>query len=252
MHDDGVFIQIIQATPDDETTRLVYADWLEERGDLRGEFLRVESRLFHWPRHEPRPAEVAARYEQLRSVLGGDWLAVVDRLARSPEAGKAPQQVSPAEPDGAGDENWASLQNYDPAQEGLPDWRCYITTACTRAANLPDDCHVLQTLRAFRDGHVARVPGGASLIREYYRVAPAIVRSLVAAPDAPGLFHRLYERWIRKAVHLIEVGRNSSALRVYREMTGRLLRHTSQGGGAALLTAFDVLTGTPEMTSASR
>jgi uncharacterized protein (TIGR02996 family) len=39
--DDKGFLKAIQEAPDDDTTRLVYADWLEERDDLRGEYLRL-------------------------------------------------------------------------------------------------------------------------------------------------------------------------------------------------------------------
>ena len=42
--DDG-FLQAIAADPADEVTRLVYADWLEDRGDPRGEFIRIEIAL---------------------------------------------------------------------------------------------------------------------------------------------------------------------------------------------------------------
>ena len=37
---------------------------------------------------------------------------------------------------------------------------CYLTTACVAARGLPDTCIELQTLRAFRDGVLARQPGG--------------------------------------------------------------------------------------------
>ena len=36
------FIQEILANQDDDTPRLIFADWLEERGDPRGEFIRVQ------------------------------------------------------------------------------------------------------------------------------------------------------------------------------------------------------------------
>ena len=39
------FLSAIRADPNDEATRLIYADYLEERCDPRGEFLRQESRL---------------------------------------------------------------------------------------------------------------------------------------------------------------------------------------------------------------
>jgi uncharacterized protein (TIGR02996 family) len=42
-HDD--FLREILASPDDDAPRLIYADWLEERGDPRGEFIRVQCEL---------------------------------------------------------------------------------------------------------------------------------------------------------------------------------------------------------------
>jgi uncharacterized protein (TIGR02996 family) len=38
---EGAFVAAIRANPGVETLRLVYADWLDERGDPRGEFLRT-------------------------------------------------------------------------------------------------------------------------------------------------------------------------------------------------------------------
>jgi len=40
--EEGSFWQAVVAAPGDEATRLVYADWLEERGDPLGEFLRLQ------------------------------------------------------------------------------------------------------------------------------------------------------------------------------------------------------------------
>ena len=42
---DDAFLHAILAAPDDDTPRLIYADWLEERGDLRGEFIRLQVEL---------------------------------------------------------------------------------------------------------------------------------------------------------------------------------------------------------------
>ena len=44
-HDDA-FLQAILESPDDDTPRLAYADWLDEHGDPdRAEFLRVQGLL---------------------------------------------------------------------------------------------------------------------------------------------------------------------------------------------------------------
>jgi carbon storage regulator len=39
------FLQAILEEPDDEGLRLIFADWLEERGDARGEFIHIQCRL---------------------------------------------------------------------------------------------------------------------------------------------------------------------------------------------------------------
>src|SRR5438874_1642322 len=36
------FLQAIIESPDDDDHRLIFADWLEERDDPRGEFIRVQ------------------------------------------------------------------------------------------------------------------------------------------------------------------------------------------------------------------
>jgi uncharacterized protein (TIGR02996 family) len=56
-HDDA-FLQAILENPDDDAPRLIYADWLEERGDPRGEFIRIQCQL----------AALSANHER-RSVL---------------------------------------------------------------------------------------------------------------------------------------------------------------------------------------
>ena len=42
MTDDDAFLQAVVAAPGDDAPRLVYADWLDERGDPRGAYLRAE------------------------------------------------------------------------------------------------------------------------------------------------------------------------------------------------------------------
>jgi uncharacterized protein (TIGR02996 family) len=43
--EEDAFLRAIRQNPDDQLTRLVYADWLDERGDLRGEYIRLCCRL---------------------------------------------------------------------------------------------------------------------------------------------------------------------------------------------------------------
>jgi uncharacterized protein (TIGR02996 family) len=73
------FIRAITERPADDTNRLVYADWLEERSDPRADFLRAECRL------------AAVKADDRRLLL----LAPLLRLARGCDRGWL-QQVSRA------------------------------------------------------------------------------------------------------------------------------------------------------------
>ena len=45
MADETAFLQAIAEEPDDDALRLIFADWLDERDDPRGEFIRVQCEL---------------------------------------------------------------------------------------------------------------------------------------------------------------------------------------------------------------
>ena len=57
------FYKAIEAEPANPVPRLVYADWLDEQGDLRGELLRIQEELRHL--NVPRRAEKERRMHEL-------------------------------------------------------------------------------------------------------------------------------------------------------------------------------------------
>src|SRR5262249_36216982 len=79
MNDDQGFRRALRADPDDTVTRSVYADWLEERGDLRGTFLRLEAALAALPADDERRGLLEDRLRELQPALGVAWLAELDR-----------------------------------------------------------------------------------------------------------------------------------------------------------------------------
>ncbi len=79
MTQDDAFIQAILASPADDVSRLVYADWLEERGDPRGEYLRVELALTAARRQRAKAPELRQRLQELRAKIKRSWLAVFDQ-----------------------------------------------------------------------------------------------------------------------------------------------------------------------------
>jgi uncharacterized protein (TIGR02996 family) len=77
MSDEQALLRAILMRPDDDAPKLIYADWLEERGDPRGEFLRgvvnFRSERAVTPeqrrRHDELSAELATLQDQQRREL---------------------------------------------------------------------------------------------------------------------------------------------------------------------------------------
>jgi uncharacterized protein (TIGR02996 family) len=81
MTDEQAFVQAIQAAPADDAPRLIYADWLEERGELGGEYLRLEAFLASTPPRSRKAKELRGRLQELHGRLRPDWLAVFEQPA---------------------------------------------------------------------------------------------------------------------------------------------------------------------------
>jgi uncharacterized protein (TIGR02996 family) len=74
MMDDSAFLERLREHPGDDMTRLIYADWLEERGDARGELLRMEVEFAALDEGSDRAAELATRMRDARKGLDRAWL----------------------------------------------------------------------------------------------------------------------------------------------------------------------------------
>ena len=70
------FLNDIVANIDDDTPRLVYADWLTENGqDDRSEFIRVQVERARRPAWDPAQVRLRLRDEELLEQHGEEWLA---------------------------------------------------------------------------------------------------------------------------------------------------------------------------------
>lgn len=76
---DGL-LERIQRDPRDIEARLVYADALLERGDLRGEFIQLQCELEELDREHPRYPQVAARAQALEDAHGLRWWRPLRRI----------------------------------------------------------------------------------------------------------------------------------------------------------------------------
>jgi uncharacterized protein (TIGR02996 family) len=76
MREEESFLRAILASPEDLALRLVYADWLEERGDPRAEFLRVQVECKQRGSTRRVTQRFQAQLQAIRPVYPG-WLAYV-------------------------------------------------------------------------------------------------------------------------------------------------------------------------------
>ena len=84
MSDESAFLAGIRAEPKDDLRRLVYADWLEERGSdearFKAEYLRLEVHIAAMePRHPERDGHIV-RLRTLARLLTSYWKASVSKL----------------------------------------------------------------------------------------------------------------------------------------------------------------------------
>jgi uncharacterized protein (TIGR02996 family) len=81
MTQDEAFLADIIANPDDDTPRLVYADWLEDHGrQPRAEFIRLQCELARLPRRHPRRETLETREQELLEAHRSRWDREVKRL----------------------------------------------------------------------------------------------------------------------------------------------------------------------------
>lgn len=81
MDEEASFLTAIRRTPADNTARLVYADWLDERDNPesrdKSDFLRLELRMAESPERGLNRVRWLHKLQKLAATLDPGWLAVV-------------------------------------------------------------------------------------------------------------------------------------------------------------------------------
>ena len=158
--EDEAFVRSVLADPADLTTRLAYADWLDDRADPRADFVRLDARrdeLTHNPEHADW-----ARLGELGTALAADdpgWVAVMDR----PPVENCPGSAAPLCPG-----RWDGLQG-----TSRPDVRC--CGGCGREVYY---CHSVQTAR------LCVMTGGRVAVRSGLRREPDDLQTPAAEVEA--------------------------------------------------------------------
>jgi uncharacterized protein (TIGR02996 family) len=83
MTHDEAFLNAIIEDPDSNVPRLLFADWLEERGDPRGEFIRLQIAISRAEAGDEQLAEMQRREEEMLTTHRRAWLGPLHSLAYS-------------------------------------------------------------------------------------------------------------------------------------------------------------------------
>ena len=82
MSDETDFLAAITLRPNDDLTRLVYADWLEERGDDRASYLRLVVEISQRIEQNRPYRRLMTRYRSIADQLDRSWRDVVGKRFR--------------------------------------------------------------------------------------------------------------------------------------------------------------------------
>jgi len=93
MNEEDSFLRMMLADPEDLSVRQVYADWLEERGDSRAEFLRLDTLG-----SQGTDPKLQNQVKQLGTRLDPKWLAFVNTLGRPVRIGARHRDFFDCEP----------------------------------------------------------------------------------------------------------------------------------------------------------
>jgi uncharacterized protein (TIGR02996 family) len=113
MPEERHFLADIDAQPENRAVRLVYADWLIDRGDARGELIHLEEEMPTLPVHTDRYWELKSRRKALRPLAKKAWLKRLkyDRTDYEPVFGDVPDGWK---------ERWLLLREFADRWHGLP------------------------------------------------------------------------------------------------------------------------------------
>ncbi len=107
---------------------------------------------------------------------------------------------------------------YAEIQAGFKKRFCYITTAVCETFGKPDDCYELTILRNYRDGYLMSQPDGEEVIRQYYDLAPTIVKHINQRKERKEIYRGVWEKYLEPCIHMIENNQQEECKELYIKM----------------------------------
>jgi uncharacterized protein (TIGR02996 family) len=98
MREEEGFLRAMLVSPEDARVRLVYADWLEERGDQRSAYLRLDAEAQGRQGKGKGGAGAQQRLQELEVTLDPGWVAFMTTLGRPFRTGPVSREFFDCEP----------------------------------------------------------------------------------------------------------------------------------------------------------
>ena len=99
--------------------------------------------------------------------------------------------------------------------------KCFLTTACVEFQGLPDNCLELETLRGYRDNLLIKTSEGQRDIKEYYNVAPRIVRAIKLNSSEKDIWRFVFSQ-VQNAVKFVQRADYEEAHSCYKSLVNNL------------------------------
>lgn len=109
-------------------------------------------------------------------------------------------------------------------QSGFKQKLCYVTTAICQGLHKGQDCKEVQLMKAYRDDYLALQEGGEEITREYYDIAPTIVKRIAKEASPEAKYQYLWEHYLRFCVSMVENGKYEECKETYMQMIEELKR----------------------------
>lgn len=118
--------------------------------------------------------------------------------------------------------NKIGLSTRELVQGGFKQGLCYITTAVIKSLNKPDNCYELSLLRNYRDQYLLESKEGMETVKEYYNIAPTIVRRIDRLDDSATIYSGIWKDYLSPCVSMIEKDQLEECRMLYSEMVRKL------------------------------
>lgn len=112
--------------------------------------------------------------------------------------------------------------DHESIQAGFKQKLCFVTTAVCCGLHKPQNCREITLMKRYRDEYLFRQGDGQEMIREYYDIAPTIVKRIAREPSPEEKYLYLWNRYISKCVTYAEQQENERCRQLYEMMMSEL------------------------------